>query len=289
MSIDADTKLFCLIGNPISRSLSPLIHNTIFKMSNVNNRYLAFPVTDLEKAVTGIKALGVKGFNVTIPHKINIIKYLDEIDDKAKIIGAVNTVVNINGKLIGYNTDGDGFIKSLKDKGYSIKGKKTVMVGAGGAAHSIAVSLALEGISQLIIINRTIKNAYNLKALIQNRFPQIHVECYESGIQNNNLFDTDLLINTTSVGMYPNIDALPISPSLFPQNTIIYDIIYKPNKTKLLFEAEKQGNITINGLQMLINQAIYSQYIWNESLINQTIDFIKLEEIITNEVQMENR
>lgn len=287
MSINADTSLYCLIGNPISKSLSPLIHNIIFEESGINAKYLALSVEDLEKAVHGIKALGIKGFNVTIPHKINIIKYLDEIDEKAKIVGAVNAVLNIGGKLKGFNTDGDGFIESMNNKGYSMEGNKVVMIGAGGAARSIAVSLAYKGINELLIINRTIENAYDLKSSIQNKFPQLKVKCYDS-VQDNDLFkNTDLLINTTSIGMYPHVDNIPISPSLFSKQTIFYDIIYKPKMTRLLLEAKKQGYNIINGIDMLINQAIYSQLIWNSNLFEHRVDSELLVKKITKKIQLE--
>lgn len=272
MNINADTKLYCLIGNPISKSLSPLIHNSIFEYVSINAKYLAFNVNnsyDLEKAVAGIKALGISGFNVTIPYKIEIMKYLDEIDEKAQILGAVNTVANINGKLIGYNTDGDGFIKSLKERGIDIRGKKAVIIGAGGAAHSIAVSLVYEGIKELIIINRSQRNAESLQEVVKKINLSVNVSCHKLDQVSMISKDIDLLINTTPVGMYPNIEDMPISPDLFTPKTVFYDIIYKPENTKLILEAKKLGYRTINGLDMLINQAIYSQKIWNNELFNE--------------------
>ncbi len=283
MIIDADTKLYCLIGAPVSKSLSPKIHNLIFQYNLINARYLAFNIkntNELEKAVEGIRSLGIQGFNVTIPYKIEIMKYLDEIDEKAKILGAINTVVNTDGKLKGFNTDGDGFIKSLKDIGVDIKNKKIALIGAGGAAHSIAVSLAYEGANELIIFNRTIKNAYKLKQLVETKFPLISVSCYEIGDGTNIPNSIDILINTTPIGMYPNINDMPISLNFFTLNTMIYDIIYKPKKTKLLFEAEKLGYKTLNGLDMLINQAIYSQQIWTDSLLNENIDWLSIKKEI---------
>lgn len=285
MIIDADTKLYCLIGTPVSKSLSPNIHNLIFQYNLINAKYLAFNIkntSELEKAVEGIRALGIQGFNVTIPYKIAIMKYLDEIDEKAKILGAINTVVNIDGKLKGFNTDGDGFVKSLKDIGVDLKNKKIALIGAGGAAHSIAVSLAYEGTNELIIFNRTIENANNLKQLVKTYFPLINVSCYEIGDETYIPNNIDILINTTPIGMYPNINDIPISLNLFTTNTMIYDIIYKPKKTKLLLEAEKLGYKTLNGLDMLINQAIYSQQIWTNGLLNENIDWISLKKEILN-------
>lgn len=276
MNIDSDTKLYCLIGNPISKSLSPMIHNLIFQLNSMNAKYLAFNIDNaeyLEKAVDGIRALGIGGFNITIPYKIEIMKYIDEIDEKAKILGAINTVLNIDGKLRGFNTDGDGFVKSLRDREIDIKDKKVALIGAGGAAHSIAVSLAFEGIKELVIINRTTQNAYKLKKLVEDVFPNIHINCYEIGRETSIPKDIDILINTTPIGMYPDVDSVPISPRLFSTSTIFYDIIYKPQKTKWILEAEKLGCKTFGGLDMLINQAIYSQKIWNKSLMNDSIDW----------------
>lgn len=287
MNIDANTRLYCLIGNPVAKSLSPIIHNSIFQYNSLNAKYLAFDIKNinqLERAIDGFRTLGVQGFNVTIPYKIEVIKYLDEIDEKVKMYGAVNTVVNIDGRLKGFNTDGDGFIKSLKDKGISIKNKKIALVGAGGAAHSIAVSLAFEGAKELVIFNRTIENANKLKLQIKNIFPLIDVNCHKTGEENSVPIHTDILINTTPVGMYPNIDDIPISPNMFSKKTLFYDIIYKPRKTKLILEAEKLGYETQNGLNMLINQAIYSQMIWNRSLINNETDWNRIKKEIDNNI-----
>lgn len=282
MNINSDTKLYCLLGKPVTRSLSPMIHNLFFKINTINARYLAFDIKngyELVKAIEGIKALGIQGFNVTIPYKIEVIKHLDELDEKAQILGAVNTVVNHNGKLKGFNTDGYGFVKSILDIGINLNNKSVVLVGAGGAAHSIAVSIANEKVKDLVIINRTLENAYKLKQLVETHYPLINVSCYEMGDERDIPNNIDMLVNTTSVGMYPDINSIPISPNLFSKDTLFYDIIYKPKKTKLIIEAEKQGCKTLNGLDMLINQAIYSQKVWNKTLLNENIDwnYIKTE------------
>lgn len=285
MKIDADTKLYCLIGNPISESLSPMIHNYIFEHKSINARYLAFNIDntkDLERAIHGFRAMGVKGFNITIPYKIEIMKYLDEIDEKAKVLGAVNTVLNLDGRFIGFNTDGDGFIKSLKDREIDIKGKKVALIGAGGAAHAIAVSLAYEGIKELIIINRNIENAYNLQKLIEGIFTKVHVKSYKLVQEEIIPKDVDLLVNTTPIGMYPNIDDTPISPKLFKPKIVIYDIIYKPRSTRLILDAEKFGYKAIEGIDMLINQALYSQEIWNGELFNESTDWSDIKKTLTS-------
>ncbi|SCG83286.1 shikimate 5-dehydrogenase [Proteiniborus sp. DW1] len=288
MKIDSDTKLYCLIGNPISKSLSPLIHNSIFEYNSINAKYLAFNIDNsaaLEKVVHGLRALKVKGFNVTMPYKIEIMRYLDEIDEKAKILGAINTVLNIDGKLIGFNTDGDGFIKSLKDKEIDIKGKKALLVGAGGAAHSIAVSLAYEGIKEIIIVNRNIQNAHKLQKLIKSIYPNVHVRCYKLEQEEDIPKDIELLVNTTPIGMYPNIEDIPISPSRFNSRTLFYDIIYKPLNTKFILEAGELGYETINGIDMLINQAIYSQEIWNKELFDEKTDWLYIKDKIISQIE----
>jgi shikimate dehydrogenase len=288
MNIDSDTKLYCLIGNPISKSLSPIIHNYIFDLKSINARYLAFNIDNtsaLEKAVEGLRVMGVKGFNVTIPFKIEIMKYLDEIDEKASLLGAVNTVLNLNGRFIGYNTDGDGFIKSLKDREIDIIDKKVAIVGAGGAAHAIAISLAYEGVKELIIINRNIQNANNLQDLIKRRFPDIIINCIRLEQEELIPKDVDLLINTTPVGMCPNINDTPITPKFFAPKTVFYDIIYKALNTKLILDAKKLGYKTIGGIDMLINQAIYSQEIWNSESFGEKTDLSSIRQWVISKIQ----
>ncbi|AFS78375.1 shikimate 5-dehydrogenase AroE [Gottschalkia acidurici 9a] len=279
MIIDANTNLYCLIGHPISKSLSPEIHNYSFKKNGINAKYIALDVSteDLEDAVKGIKALGIRGCNVTIPHKIDIIKYLDEIDEEAELLGAVNTVKNENGKLIGYNTDGRGFVQVLKDKNIEIKNKNIAVLGAGGAARAISIILAKEGINQITIFNRTIEKAKIIIDEIKEKFPDV-TGMYSSLESNKyDLSSVDILINCTSIGMYPNIDEMPVDPSIFPRQTVICDIVYKPLKTKLLEMSEKNGNIAIGGLDMLIYQGILSEEIWLQKNIDKdlVIEWIK--------------
>lgn len=259
MDIDSNTDLFCLIGNPVSRSLSPLIHNTSFKCNDINSIYLTFNVIDLKKSINGIKSLGIKGFNVTIPYKEKIIDYLDEIDDLAKGIGAVNTVINLDGKLKGFNTDGLGFIKSLEERNISLHNKRVLVIGAGGASRGISMTLVNENISKLDILNRTKKRANKLVCDIKELHRELDISCID-------IIDVkdkyDIVINTTSVGMFPDTKRMPIDPSVFNKETIIYDIIYKPSPTLLLKESKKQGKLTINGLDMLIYQGLLSEDIW---------------------------
>lgn len=263
MNINWNTELYCLIGDPIEKSLSPEIHNYIFNINNMNCNYMCFNVEDnnLKQVLDTFKILGIKGFNVTIPHKIHIMKYLDDIDEEAKLLGAVNTVKYVNGKLMGYNTDGAGFVKSLVDSGISIKGKKILILGAGGGSHAVSVKLAQSGVKKIIILNRTIEKSKQLAYNISNKFKNIAVE-YDDLKSFSKYTDVDIVVNCTSIGMYPDTDEVPIDISIFSNKTVVCDIIYKPIKTKFLKNAEKKNMKIIGGMDMLINQAILSQKIW---------------------------
>ncbi len=267
MNINWNTQIYCLIGHPISKTLSPIIHNAFYKLINENNIYLAFDVKekDLNTIIEAIKILKIKGFNVTIPHKTTIINYLDEISEEAKLIGAVNTVKNVDGKLVGYNTDGMGFIKSLELNNIDVKGKNILILGAGGAAKAIATSLALAEVNSIFISNRTLGKANKLSQKLEHQFPKISIDYGGLDLRKVDKKNIHIVVNCTSIGMYPNINELPIRLDGFSQNLIVYDIVYKPKKTKLLKLAENKGYKTIDGLNMLINQGLYSQQIWLEN------------------------
>lgn len=258
--------LYCLIGSPVSKSLSPIINNNYYRIIGEDNIYLIFDIKekDLANIVDSFKILNIKGFNVTLPHKINIMKHLDAISREAKILGAVNTVKNKNGKLIGYNTDGIGFIKSLELERIDVKDKIILILGAGGAANAISTSLSMNSAKHIIIGNRTLSKAEKLAARISNQFPNVTVELDSLELEHISKEKINMVINCTSVGMYPNADESPIDMDGFSNDLIVYDIIYKPTKTKLMELAEKKGYYTINGISMLINQALCSQEIWLE-------------------------
>jgi shikimate dehydrogenase len=255
-------QVYGVIGDPISHSLSPEIHNDAFTRHNINAYYLHFHVTDnnLEDAIKGMKALGVSGFNVTIPHKTAIIPLLDEVDGTATAIGAVNTVVNRDGRLIGYNTDGTGFLLALKGKYKDeVINKKVLIVGAGGAARGIFFTFVKEGITNVDIANRTIEKARKLvrDCPYINNARAISISDAESNIN-----DYDIVVQTTSVGMSPKVDDSPIRIDRLRSNIIVSDIIYNPLKTKLLKEAELGGASTQNGLGMFVYQAALAFEIW---------------------------
>lgn len=259
MNIDSYTKVFCLIGNPVSKSLSPTIHNTSFKWKRQNSTYLTFKVDNLENAIEGIKALDIKGFNVTTPYKEEVIKYLDEIDELAENIGAVNTVINDKGKLKGFNTDGLGFLKSLKERDISLTNKSILILGAGGASRGVSMTLASRDIAKLSITNRTRLKGERLVSDIRDHYKDKDIEFVGKDIIKD---EYDIVVNTTSIGMFPNVDNMPIDPYIFNKKTLIYDIVYKPKPTLFLKEAKNQGKCTIDGLDMLIYQGLLSQNVW---------------------------
>lgn len=265
MNIQTDTKVYCLIGNPVTKSLSPYIHNYSFDKNDINAVYLSFNVDNLKETINAMKTLDIKGFNVTIPYKEQITDYLDDIDEYAEKIGAVNTVLNLNGKLIGYNTDGLGFLESLKEKKIDIGNKTILLLGAGGASRAISMTILDRGIKRLDIYNRNIERAQKLKDDLKRNYPLVDLGVIEKENIKNCY---DIVINTTPVGMFPNENDTPTRSSIFDKETIIYDIIYKPNPTKFLIESEKQNKKTIDGLDMLIYQALYSELIWNNKKIN---------------------
>lgn len=264
MSINWNTSLYCLIGNPIDKSLSPIIHNEIFKILGKNSIYLAFNVEEskLKDVIEGLKAINVEGFNVTIPYKKEIIKYLDDLYPEAKTLGAVNTVKNQNGKLIGFNTDGDGFFETLVDNEIDITDKNVLLLGAGGAAYAIAITLSKKGIGSIHIANRTREKAISLEKEIKKVNPNFITTTGDLKLDNINKKAIDIIINATSIGMYPMENLSPIELNGFKENIVVYDIVYKPRESKLIKDAKSRGYKTINGISMLLKQAILSQKVW---------------------------
>jgi len=264
LTINAKTSVYCVIGDPISHSLSPNIHNAAFKRLKLNSVYLAFKVQKefLVEAVKGLKSIGVKGFNVTIPHKVSIIPLLDKLDPLAEKIGAVNTVKNVDGKLIGYNTDGEGVLKAFEVEDVSLKNKKVVMVGAGGAARALAFTFANHA-KEIVILNRTEEKALELASSISRSY-NLPVKGLKLNMENLSLElkDAEVVVNATSVGMHPNIDETPIPKNLIKPEMVVFDVVYRPIKTRLLKEAKQVGAKTINGLAMLVFQAVKAFEIW---------------------------
>jgi shikimate dehydrogenase len=254
-------KLFAVLGDPIGHSMSPVMHNDLFSFYNIDADYLPFQVKeeDLEAAVKGLKAIGVGGFNVTVPHKSKIIPFLDGMDDLAANIGAVNTVVNENGKLIGYNTDGPGFIKGLKRLMPRIAGQKVLIIGAGGAARAIYLTLAKEEALVVDIANRTIEKA---RELIKDCPYSVSSSAYSFEEASDLLGNYDLIIQTTLIGMSPKINEQPISLNNLRKQTVVCDIIYNPLETQLIKDAYQKGASIQNGLDMFVYQGALAFEKW---------------------------
>ncbi|NQS90446.1 shikimate dehydrogenase [Patescibacteria group bacterium] len=264
MRIKGNTKVVGLFGYPVNHSLSPLFQNAAFAELGLNFAYFPFLVRpkDLSRAVEAIRTLNLVGVNVTVPHKEKIVNYLDETSPEVKKIGAVNTVVNQKGRLIGYNTDGEGFINSLKEKRFNPRGKRVLLLGAGGAAVSIGFSLLREKAKKVVLINRTYPRAINLSNRLKRIFPNSFLGVIE--FEDRNSFpgreDIDLLINATPVGMRSG-DSLLINIKGFSSKVFVYDIVYN-QPTKLLKEAKKRNLSHLNGLEMLISQGALSFELW---------------------------
>jgi len=216
---------------------------------------------DLESAVKGLRALNFDGFNLTIPHKVEVMKYLDQIDESASLIGAVNTVLNKDQKLIGYNTDGKGFTLALEKNGVDLKGKKLTILGAGGAAKAIAVECALLGLDELIIINRNQARGEQLASTIEeNTKTNVKYVKWDGTVKIDN--DTDILVNGTSIGLFPDTSIPDIDYGFITESKIVCDIIPNPPKTEFLKKAASKGAKTFDGLGMLVNQGMIGFKIW---------------------------
>lgn len=262
MNISPRTKLVGLIGHPVEHSLSPKLHNALYQKHGLDYAYLAFDIIpdDVGKAVEALKILGFRGFNVTIPHKEKVIWYLDSLDTEAAIIGAVNTVKVEDGRLIGYNTDGMGFVDSLKRRRIMLKDNVVLILGAGGSARAICVYLLKEGVRELYIHNRTRERALELIKHLERFFPG----AYLNYIVGKNIGDVhpDLVINTTPLGMWPHTHLMPLEDYAFLPSMTVVDIIYNPVETAFLKKAKQAGCKVINGLDMLVGQAVKAIEIW---------------------------
>ena len=261
-------QLYGVIGNPIGHSLSPVMHNNAFEHLNMDAHYHAFLVEEevLGEAVRGLKALGISGFNVTTPHKVAIMDYLDEIDPLAKQIGAVNTVVHKDGKLIGYNTDGIGFVQALQSiSSEPLQEKRILLLGAGGASRAIYFSLADVGVKAIDIANRTRDKAENLVAgCLAN--VNSHALSLEHAAKAQGEYD--IIIQTTTIGMHPHVEHTPLEIRSLKKGAIVSDIIYNPFETKILGDAKEQGAIIQNGIDMFVYQGALAFEMWTGCVPN---------------------
>ena len=244
--------------------MSPALHKAIYRQLEIDDasyRTVEIPDERLKSFFTGFRVGGFDGVNVTTPHKASVIALLDEVDSKAKLINAVNCIHRVNNKLTGYNTDILGFAYSLRQSGVDVEGHSFAVIGAGGSAQAVGAVLAEGNAKQVSVYNRTPENAEALKATINEVNPEVQVDIYgldEMG--DSSAFDC--VINTSTVGMSPGTDSSPVPDTFFNSDTLAFDLIYKPKQTAFLKIAEKAGCKTLNGMQMLVAQAVYSVEIW---------------------------
>jgi shikimate dehydrogenase len=265
MAITAQTQLCGLLGNPVDHSLSPAIHNAAFEKLGLNFAYLAFPVEDLENAIRGIRALGhIRGFSVTIPHKVAIMPLLDSVETTAKHIGSVNTIIKDRGLLVGSNTDASGALQALRQAGVDLAGQRVVMLGSGGAARAIAFGLSVEGnIGHLTLLGIDDKErstlANDLKAKTGISITDAPLDASTLGPA---LADAHLLIHGTPIGMYPKIEHSCVPKELLHPGLTVMDIVYNPLNTQLLQDAQAAGCRTIQGIEMFLHQAVAQFELW---------------------------
>ena len=250
LNVDAATRLFCIFGNPVGHSLSPTMHNRAFAELGINAVYTAFCVQDIGAAVKAIRALDIGGASVTIPHKVSVMEHLDEIDGAAQSMGAVNTIINKDGKLIGRNSDCLGAVGAIKEK-IDLKEKSLILLGAGGAARAMAYGAKQEG-AAVVIANRTAEKGESLaKDLGVDFIPLDEIQSRPC----------DILVNSTPVGMVPNTDASPVEANFFKPAMAVMDMVYRPLETRLLKEAKAKGCITVDGVSMFVHQGV-AQFEW---------------------------
>ena len=266
--INGETVIMGIIGGNIKKSLSPFLHNTLLKHYSLNDCYLPFQISvdQLPAAIKGLRALNIKGVNVTVPFKEKSMEFMDKVEDSALKIGAINTIMHKDKLLYGYNMDCIGFKKSLlEEKDIEIKGKNAVVLGAGGAARAIIYALCQEGIKEISIFNRTLEKAGKIEKEYHAFFPYCIIRIFAIGdiCLQDKINHADFLINTTPLGSYPDIDLNPLPENiLLNQHLIAYDLIYFPAKTSFLRQAKKAGAKIINGGPMLVYQAVESFYLW---------------------------
>lgn len=278
MAIDGYTRTCGLIGNPVEHTLSPVIHNTLAKLTNQNLCYVPLRVEEgcLEKAVRGAYALNLLGLNVTVPYKSEVIPFLKEIDPLAEKIGAVNTLVRTEGGFKGYNTDMPGLYRAMCSDGVKIEGEKVLILGAGGVARAVAVLLAQKGAEEIVIINRTLEKARNIAAEINEmsgkKLAQAMCNSDCAQLPEGSKY---LVIQATSVGMHPNDDDVVIESEDFYEKVHTgYDLIFNPVKTKFMKLVEKHGGRAFNGSKMLLYQGIIAYELWTDTKVSE--EYVKI-------------
>ncbi len=282
--ITSHTKILCVIGHPIEHSMSPTMWNPALQELELDYVYVAFDVLpdSLEKAINGIRSLGITGVNVTIPHKKAVIKYIDEVDPIALKIGAINTIKNEEGILKARNTDAGGAKKSLLDIGFDISGKNILILGSGGVSRSIAYILAEEA-NKIVLTDLIEERATSVASEIRDNM-KVDIEGKLNNRDNIEEYirKADILINATPVGMYPKVDETPISKDLLHDDLFVFDVVYNPLETRLMKEAAEIGCVTLGGLDMLVNQGILAFEWWlnkkpnKELMKNKIIEYLGL-------------
>ena len=277
--VQGTTQIYGVIGDPISHSLSPSLHNPAFAALGIDAVYVTFRVSpsSLEDALRGLLALNVQGINVTVPHKSEVFQYVDEVTDTARRIGAINTLRNDSGHWIGENTDATGFIRSLEPLGLSLPGSSVGMLGAGGAAKGVAVGLLEAGVSRLFISNRSYDRATVLAELLKASFGQQSVSAVS--LEELEKKELNLLVNTTTVGSDGH--SSPAKLNRFDKLGAVTDIIYRPSRTSLLLEAEKLGLPNLNGGGMLLYQGISAFSFWTRRTAPEIIMRKALDEYLS--------
>ncbi|MBD1214351.1 MAG: shikimate dehydrogenase [Dolichospermum circinale Clear-D4] len=283
--ITGKTKILGVIGHPIEHSLSPLMHNAALTQLGLDYVYLPFPVApeNLTTAIAGFASIGVVGFSITIPHKQAILPFLSEISLIAQAIGAVNTVVNKGNKWLGTNTDVEGFIAPLQTTYHQDwSQKKAVILGNGGAARAVVAGCIQLGLAEIHVVGRNLQKLQVFKQSWQNSPFADKFQVHEWTELPNLLHQANLLVNTTPIGMYPHVEQSPLSSqemSYLPGDAIAYDLIYIPKPTKFLHLAQKQGIVTIDGLEMLVQQGAAALKIW---LQKETVPVTQMRQALQN-------
>lgn len=278
MEINVETKFCGIIGNPVEHSLSPAIHNAAFRRLALNYVYLAWRVESIGDAIRGLRALGnFRGASVTIPHKVSAVPFLDEIEPTARQIGAINTIVLEQGRLIGFNTDATGALRALREGGATLAGQRIVMMGSGGSARAIAFALAAESkVEKLVLLgvddNERVALAKDLRTKTSVTLEEYPLDERALG---RTVPDAQVLIHCTPVGMSPRVDATCVPAALLHPGLTVMDVVYNPRETKLLKEAKRSGCKTISGIEMFLNQAVAQFELWtNQSAPVDVMRFV---------------
>ena len=259
-------ELVGVFGDPVDGNPTGVVEEAGFAAARLNYRYITCLVKrgDIANAILGMRAMNMRGVNLTMPHKVDVLPYLDELTPAARIIGAVNTVVNRGGHLLGENTDGKGFVKSLTDEGIDLHGKTVCLLGAGGAARAIGVECALNGANKIIIVNRNAERGTALRdAISENTDAQAEYIPWDGSVPVPE--QTDILVNATCVGLFPDVNACPdIDYDTIEKGMIVCDVVFNPAMPVFLQKARQRGARTISGLGMLVNQAALNFEIWTD-------------------------